>query len=63
MYRRELTILSILAFVVALALTALGGWSDMLGRPFVVSKQHAWNDGLFMILIAIFLLLLAQGLK
>jgi hypothetical protein len=61
MYQRELTLLSVLAFAIALALTALGGWSDMLGRPFIVSKQHAWNDGMFMMLIAIFLLVLAKA--
>ena len=52
--------LAIISFLMALALTALGGWSDILGRPFVVTKQHAWNDGIFMMLIAIFFLLLTK---
>jgi hypothetical protein len=60
MYRRELTFLAIGVFLVALLLTGIGGFSDMLGTPFVVSKQHAWNDGLFLMLAAIFLLLLSR---
>jgi len=60
MYKKELTVLAILAFFLALGLTGLGGWSDMLGTNFVVTKQHAWNDGIFMILVAIFFLALAR---
>lgn len=52
--------LAILSFFIGLISTGIGGWSDMLGKPFVVSKQHAWNDGVFMILVAIFFLLLAR---
>lgn len=61
MYKKELTFLAILTFFFALVLTGLGGWSDMLGKPFIVTKQHAWNDGLFLIGVAIFLLLLSRG--
>ena len=60
MYKNELTFLAIAAFLLALVLTGLGGWSDMLGQNFVLTKQHAWNDGIFMMLIALFLLLLAK---
>lgn len=60
MYKKELTLLAILLFVLALVLTGLGGWSDMFGRDIVFSKQHAWNDGIFMILAGIFLLELAK---
>lgn len=60
MYKKELTFLAVLAFFLALIATGLGGWSDMLGTNFVVTKQHAWNDGIFMILVAIFLLALAR---
>ncbi len=51
---------AILCIVVALIATGMGGWSDMLGRSFYISKQHAWNDGIFMVLLAIFFLLLAR---
>ena len=60
MYRRELIFLAIAIFLLALVLTGVGGWSDMLGQPFIVSKQHAWNDGLFLMLAAIFLLQLSR---
>lgn len=60
MYKKELTFLAILVFLVALVLTGVGGWSDILGKPFVVTKQHAWNDGLFLLGVAIFLLLLSR---
>lgn len=60
MYKQTLTWLAIGALLLAFALTAVGGWSDLLGRPFVVTKQHAWNDGIFLVLVGIFLLLLAR---
>jgi hypothetical protein len=50
---------AILAFVIALVLTGIGGWSNMLGKALVITEQHAWNDGLFMMMVAIFLLLLS----
>ncbi len=37
--------------------TGLGGWMDMTGRPIVISREHAWNDGMFAVLVAIFLVL------
>ncbi len=50
---------AILAFIIALVLTGIGGWSNMLGKALVITEQHAWNDGLFMMMVAIFLLLLS----
>jgi hypothetical protein len=61
MYKQAATILAILSFVLALVLTGIGGLSDMLHRPLYFSKQHAWNDGIVMMLIAIFFLLLARA--
>jgi len=45
--------------LVALVATGLGGAIDLLenGR---LTKEHAWNDGLFIILLAIFLTLVIQ---
>lgn len=60
MYKQTLTWIAIFALLLALVLTGVGGWSDLLGRPIVVSKQHAWNDGIFLMLVGIFLLLLAR---
>jgi hypothetical protein len=59
MYKTQLRYAAILAFLFALILTGIGGWSNMLGRAFVITEQHAWNDGLFMMMVAIFLLLLS----
>ena len=60
MYKTQLRYAAILAFVIALILTGVGGWSNMLGRALVITEQHAWNDGLFMMMVAIFLLLLSS---
>ena len=59
MYKTQLRYAAIMAFVLALILTGIGGWSNMLGQALVITEQHAWNDGLFMMMVAIFLLLLS----
>jgi hypothetical protein len=59
MYKTQLRYAAVLAFLLALILTGIGGWSNMLGKALVITEQHAWNDGLFMIMVAIFLLLLS----
>jgi hypothetical protein len=45
----------ILIFLVVAAFlaTGLGGLQDMLGIQLVVTKQHGWNDGIFLMLTAI----------
>ena len=45
--------------LLALVATGLGGAIDLVenGR---LTKEHLWNDGLFMILLAIFLALVIQ---
>lgn len=37
--------------------TGLGGWSDIMKKPFVITREHAWNDGIFAVLVAIFIVL------
>jgi hypothetical protein len=39
--------------VAAFLATGLGGLQDMLGIQLVVTKQHGWNDGIFLMLTAI----------
>lgn len=39
--------------VAAFLATGLGGLQDMLGIELVVTKQHGWNDGIFLMLTAI----------
>lgn len=45
----------LLLFLVVMAFlaTGLGGLQDMLGIQLVVTKQHGWNDGIFLMLTAI----------
>ena len=44
----------LIALVVAAFLaTGLGGLQDMLGVQMIVTKQHGWNDGIFLMLTAI----------
>ena len=45
--------------LLALVATGLGGALDMIEHG-SITKEHAWNDGLFMILLAIFLALVIQ---
>jgi hypothetical protein len=39
--------------VAAFLATGLGGLQDMLGVQLIVTKQHGWNDGIFLMLTAI----------
>lgn len=45
----------LLIFLVGMAflVTGLGGLQDMLGIRLTVSKEHGWNDGIFLMLAAI----------
>jgi hypothetical protein len=45
-----LTVLVGLAFLV----TGLGGLQDLFGIRLPMSKEHGWNDGVFLMLVAIF---------
>ena len=51
---------AVIAFLMSLVLTGIGGVSNMLGRAIVFTEQHAWNDGLFLMMAAIFLLLFSM---
>lgn len=53
---KEARWLAILLAVAAVFLTGLGGAMDFWKEG--VTKTHAWNDGHFLILLAIFLVLL-----
>jgi hypothetical protein len=46
--------------VAAFFATGLGGLQDMLGVQFRVSKQHGWNDGIFLMLTAILVALVMK---
>lgn len=38
----------------AFLVTGLGGLQDILGVRLPMSKEHGWNDGIFLMLVAIF---------
>jgi hypothetical protein len=40
--------LLIFLVVSAFLATGLGGLQDMLGGQWMISKEHGWNDGLFL---------------
>lgn len=54
----------LLIFLVATAfvVTGLGGLQDMLGirLPLTFSKEHGWNDGIFLMLTAILVALVLK---
>jgi hypothetical protein len=44
--------------ILAVILTGLGGVMDSWkGRTIKITKEHAWNDGTFLILLAIFIVI------
>lgn len=50
---------AVVLLIIATLLTGIGGWLDMYGQSALqFTKQHAWNDGLFLAIVAVFLLLL-----
>jgi hypothetical protein len=55
--RDFLLYLSFALVLMASIATGLGGLSDMTGRSLLMSRDHAWNDGIFAVLLAIFLVL------
>jgi hypothetical protein len=54
-------VVAVCLVLLAVALTAIGGFADAYrgradGAPvFVITKQHAWHDGMFLLLLALFL--------
>ena len=41
---------------VALVLTAIGGLEDMRQNQYRITKEHAWRDGLFLLVLALVVL-------
>jgi hypothetical protein len=46
-----------LLLIVAFVLTGVGGLRDMLSSDYRITKEHAWNDASFLVLVAIAILL------
>lgn len=45
--------ITLILLVIAIILTGLGGIADYTKREFIISKQHLWNDGKFLLIAAI----------
>ncbi len=43
--------------VIAFVLTGFGGLRDMITSDYRLTKEHAWNDASFLVLVAIAILL------
>lgn len=48
---------AVILLVVAFLLTGFAGLMDMSYNEFQITRQHAWNDGIFLGLVAIVVLL------
>ncbi len=59
MFKKVLRFAAIFAMLMAIVFTGIGGISNMVGGALIITEKHAWNDGIFMAIVAIFLLLLS----
>ena len=53
--RSTTRIVTIVLIIFATLLSGVGGMSDILQKPLYLSKEHAWRDSTFLLLIAILL--------
>jgi hypothetical protein len=44
----------IVLVVLAILATGLGGLQDMTGGDWILSKEHLWHDGMFLLALATF---------
>jgi hypothetical protein len=49
--------LAVILLIIAFIFTAIGGLMDMSYNEWQMTRQHLWNDGLFLGLLAIVVLL------
>jgi hypothetical protein len=52
--KSDFRLLAIIALILSGVLTGLGGYMDMTKQKavFGLSKKHAWNDGLYLAIVA-----------
>ncbi len=48
---KQLTIILVVISIIAIM---MGGLSDLTGKRYLISKEHYWNDGMYLLLLAIF---------
>ncbi len=58
-----LTTLAIGLLVLSVIFTSLGGLMDYIYSNYQVTRQHMWNDGLYLGIVAIALLLIDRSMK
>jgi hypothetical protein len=51
-------IVAVMLLIIAFLLTGFGGLQDILSSEYRITKEHAWNDASFLVLVAIAVLLL-----
>ena len=56
---KTLHLLTFFLLAIAIAMSVLGGMIDMVGTKFYISKEHAWMDASFVVLVAILLNVMA----
>jgi hypothetical protein len=49
----KMKIITIVLLVLSVILMSMGGLSDLLGRSLLLSKEHYWNDGMYVVLVAL----------
>lgn len=54
---RPLKTIAVFVLILAFMMTGLGGMMDMACNHYELTRQHMWNDGLFLGIIAIAILL------
>ena len=54
---KPLKFLAVILLIIAFVMTAIGGLMDMSYNEWKMTRQHLWNDGLFLGLLAIVILL------
>ena len=59
---KPLRLVAIILIIVSAIMTGLGGMMDWLSSDFRITRQHAWNDGLYLAVMACTLLLLERSM-
>jgi surface polysaccharide O-acyltransferase-like enzyme len=55
-------IIALILVLLGMVFTSMGGWKDMtLNKQ--ITKQHYWNDGTYLTVLAIFILLYFHSLN
>jgi hypothetical protein len=59
---KPLEIVAVGLLIVSAIMTGFGGLLDWLSSDFQITRQHTWNDGLYLAVVACALLLLRHSM-